>query len=77
MLIEYFISLPDMAEHFVFPLGMEQLQLFATDDGDMVANITFSNLNQTYIKREQKIIISCVVFSTVSVFSSNIIQNNN
>jgi hypothetical protein len=34
-----------MAEHFVFPFGIEQLQLFATDDGDMVANITFSNLN--------------------------------
>ena len=31
--------LPDI--HFVFPFGIEQLQLFATDDGDMVANITF------------------------------------
>ena len=28
-------------EDFVFPLGIVQLQLFATDDGDMVANITF------------------------------------
>ena len=41
----YFVksyNLPDTVEHFGFPFGgMEQLQLFdATDDGDMVANIT-------------------------------------
>ena len=39
MLIIDRIYLPDI--HFVFPFGIEQLQLFATDDGDMVANITF------------------------------------
>ena len=37
-----FHNLPETVEHFGFPfVGMEQLQLFdATDDGDMVANIT-------------------------------------
>ena len=39
ILISNIIYLPDI--HFVFPFGIEQLQLFATDDGDMVANITF------------------------------------
>ena len=40
-----FAFLPDIDEHFSCPLGMEQLlQLFATEDGDMVVNITFLQL---------------------------------
>ena len=37
-----------MAGEFVPPLGIEQLQLFATDDGDMVANITLAVFSQMF-----------------------------
>jgi hypothetical protein len=42
-----------MVEHLALPLGMEQLQLFATDDGDIVANITFFSLTQKCFNIEQ------------------------
>ena len=44
------MCLPDIVEHFcVFPpLGIAQLQLFATDAGDMFVNITYLSFKKLF-----------------------------